>query len=173
MTGKMKFLPLAGALLMLTCAYGCSNGECNENRNSLPYAAFYASGSSEQLALDSISIYGIGAPDDAMLADTVSGLDRIYLPFNIESRMTSFVFRYENKLAPPADTVTFSYQSEPYFVSEPCGAVYLYHINYISTTHHAIDSVVCPRGIIDNVSGININVYFRTQSSIGEINKHY
>lgn len=164
MSAKLKTIS-AALLIFVVSAAGCSSNECAENRNSLPYAGFFSSEETPQsIELDSISIFGIGAPADALLADTARDLGRVYLPFRLEDNTTSFVFRYEQKNAPLPDTVTFDYQSHPYFVSEACGAVYIYDISKITTTHHAIDSVVCPRNIIDNKSGLNINIYFRTQS---------
>ena len=62
--------------------------------------------------------------------------------------------------------ITFRYDIEPYFVSSACGAVYNYKITSIETTHVAIDSVVCPSGIITNAPVENLRVYFRTVPNV-------
>lgn len=152
-------------LLVLASLFviACSNDECLENKNALPYAAFYTSQlEPASVALDSITVFGIGAPGDSILADTASNVSSIYLPFRIDSSQSSFVIRYEAlKSALNADTITFTYNAHPFFVSAGCGVSYQYEIKDITTTHLMIDSVRCPVGVITNVAGTNINIYFK------------
>lgn len=161
----MRSLPLISSWLIVMAAAmiaGCTSSDCDGNRNSLPMAGFFSSASRpEPVSLDSVSIYAIGAPYDAMLEDSVRGLKNVYLPFNLESESTSFVFKYLGSEAPRPDTVTFNYRPEPYFVSEACGAVYVYKILGCHTTYNAIDSVAWPAKI-DNTPGVNIRIFFRT-----------
>ena len=60
-----------------------------------------------------------------------------------------------------ADTITFNYDIVPWFVSSSCGVVYEYRMRDIVTTHHVIDSVTCPGGVIDNKNAENLRIYFR------------
>lgn len=152
--------PVAGALLA-----ACSSDECLENKNSLPLAGFYSSEAVPQaISIDSISIYGVGAPGDSILHDSVRGLSETYLPFRIDQDSTVFVIRY---LQEPfgsygiEDTITFRYDILPDFVSAACGAVYDYRMRQISTTHFLIDSVTCPDGTITNLNAQNLRIYFR------------
>lgn len=172
MMNALKRLPeicrhISGALVMgtLIAAAGCSNDECFENKNSLPLAGFYSSDSvPKAVALDSISIFGIGAPGDSILHDSVARLNESYLPFRIDTGQTSYVIRYLAGIPGKlhlADTISFFYEIKPWFVSSACGAIYDYEISSIRTTHHIIDSVTCPMGVIDNKNAENIRIYFR------------
>lgn len=156
---RLSLLAVFAALLVAAC----TNDECLENKNALPYAAFYTSQiEPASVSLDSVTIYGIGAPGDSLLADTASNVSSIYLPFDIEADKSSFVIRYEAlKSAENADTITFTYDAKPFFVSAGCGVSYQYEIKDIATTHLLIDSVTCPAGTITNVAGTNINIYFK------------
>lgn len=60
------------------------------------------------------------------------------------------------------DTISFDYESTPYFASEECGAMYTYRITKASTTTHLIDSLVILDSLITNVDLPRIAIYFRT-----------
>ena len=149
---------------------GCSSDECLDNKNSLPLAGFYSSEEPLQaVSLDSLEIAGVGVPGDSLLHEGKRTLSQTYLPFRIDQPVTRYVFRYLKKdfaALGLADTITFRYDIEPYFVSSACGAVYNYKITSIETTHVAIDSVVCPSGIITNAPVENLRVYFRTVPNV-------
>lgn len=147
----------------------CSNDECLQNKNSLPLAGFYSSDPDpKQISVDSISIYGIGAPGDSILQDSVSGLNQSYLPFRIDQNSTTYVIRYLGGILGRyriSDTITFNYEIIPWFVSSSCGAIYKYKMNSIDATHYVIDSVTCPAGEIDNTNSENLRIFFRTSSN--------
>lgn len=128
-------------------------------------AGFYSSlPSPRPISLDSISIYGLGAPEGAMLADTASGLSQIILPFDIQTDQSSFAISYDALHI--ADTITFSYTRQPYFVSSECGVIYKYIMRDILHTNNLIDSVKCPDGVITNATGENIKIYFKTREDL-------
>lgn len=155
----------AGLMSGIMLMSACGNDECFENKNSLPLAGFYSSAAVPQaISLDSISIFGIGAPGDSVLHDSVRNLKESYLPFRIDTGQTSYVIRYLQGILgymEVADTITFNYEIQPWFVSSACGVVYNYRMKDIVTTHHVIDSVTCPGGVINNVNKENIRIYFR------------
>lgn len=162
----LRLLPAA----VLVCAAACTTDQCFDNRNSLPLAGFYSSEAVPQaISLDSVSIYGVGVPGDSVLHDSVRGLSQTYLPFLIGEglKTTRYVIRY---LQQPlgrygvTDTITFSYNSQPEFVSSACGVVYYFEDVDITTTHMLIDSVTCPKGIITNEAIENIRIYFRVNT---------
>lgn len=164
--GIFKRLPILCSVILCVVA-GCNNEECYENKNSLPLAGFYASDSTGQaIGIDSLVIYGVGAPGDSLLQDNVRGLSQTYLPFRIDRDSTVYVFKYsQQSLARHgiADTIVFDYELKPWFESAGCGVIYRYEMRSITTTHHIIDSVVCPLGVIDNVNQENLKIYFRTE----------
>ena len=151
--------------IFATLISSCNTSECYDNQNSLPLAGFYSSEKNPRaIALDSISILGIGAPGDSILQDSVKSLSQVYLPFRIDQGSTTYEIRYLQGAAGimhMADRITFNYEIIPWFVSTACGTVYNYKITSIETTHNFIDSVACPTGEITNVNVENLKIYFR------------
>lgn len=147
---------------------GCTSDECFDNKNSLPLAGFYSSGGdAKAISIDSVSIFGIGAPGDSVLHDSVRNLSQSYLPFRIDQEETRYVIRYLAGLPGifrMADTITFRYDIVPWFVSSACGTIYRYRMTDIVTTHHFIDSVTCPEGEITNADRENLRIYFRVST---------
>lgn len=164
----LKRLAAPGVMAAIVGMASCSSDECLDNKNSLPLAGFYNSAKdNEKISIDSISIYGIGAPGDSVLHDSVSGLSESYLPFRIDQGETRYVIKYLSGLLGRfgiADTITFRYDIQPWFVSSACGVVYYYNMDTIVTTHHVIDSVTCPEGKITNISSENLRIYFRVST---------
>lgn len=139
----------------------CSNTDCDENRNSLPLAAFLESAEPHrEITLPNLEIAGIGAPADSVINNGSSS--QAYLPFKIDAHSTSYVLRYSETAPELFDTITFTYDPLPRFESVECGVIYKYRMDEISHTSHFIDSVTCPAGLIDNSPGQNIFIYFRT-----------
>lgn len=163
--GLRLLLPLV-AVLSLSAA--CSSDECLGNKNALPLAGFYSSTPDPQvISLDSLSVYGIGAPGDSVLHDSVRSLAETYLPFRIDTDSTKYVIKY---LQQPlgrlgvADTILFRYDIVPMFVSVACGAMYEYRNVKVTYTTNILDSVTCPSGDITNEAAENIKIYFRVSN---------
>lgn len=162
---------LAGPLVFLGLTIGftggCSTSECYDNQNSLPLAGFYSSEEvPASIALESISIYGVGAPGDSVLQDSVRNISEVYLPFRIDQNSTTYQIFYLSGwpgLYGIFDEITFNYEIIPMFVSSACGTVYYYKMTSIDHTDNFIDSVVCPTGEITNANIENLKIYFKTQ----------
>lgn len=173
--GNLRFLRFAAAgnlrslleavLFLIILTWGCSSDECLQNRNALPLAGFYNSFEPTQtVAIDSLEVYGVGAPGDSILSTGTQALSKLYLPFRLDSDTTRYVFRYLHKeLAQQniRDTVTFIYSRDPRFVSSACGVSYVFGIKEIRSTGLLIDSVTCPMGEITNKDSENLSIYFR------------
>lgn len=151
----------------------CSTEECLDNKNSLPLAGFYSSSAEpKEIAIDSISLTAIGQPGDSLILDNARGVSQTFLPFNIDKGETTFRLIYNftaprEGMTPLYDDITFTYDIRPWFVSSACGAIYKYRVNGIRHTGLLIDSVTCPKGVIDNVAGQNIFIYFRVNEEEG------
>lgn len=159
------------AATLLAAAVACNTSGCLENQNSVPLAGFYAYGSDKSISIDSLEIGGVGAPNDSLLCDVSQRLSQIYLPFRAMHSSSSFYIHYAQRaLDYPElnDTLTFYYDSQPYFASEECGAMYHYNIVRLTYTHHLIDSVGISDSLINNVDVERIRIYFRTSSSDDE-----
>lgn len=142
---------------------GCNSLGCIDNQSSIPLAGFYSS-DNKSIEIDSITIGGVGAPNDTLILDNTNA-KQVYLPFRSQFNSTAFYIHYNQfAISSPLlnDTITFNYNPLPYFVSEECGAMYQYTIKNVAYTHHLIDSVVIIDSIISNVDIERIKIYFRT-----------
>lgn len=128
-----SFLLLIFGCSLLTC--GCSSEECLQNRNALPLAGFYnAEDHKQKVTINSLEVYGIGAPGDSILSPGTQGINQLYLPFRLDQDTTRYVFRYLQEDLAQADirdTVTFIYDRNPRFVSSACGVSYVFGIKKI------------------------------------------
>lgn len=150
------------ALAAITCIVsGCSD-TCDDNRNSLPLAGFYVSGAdnSEKISVSDLAVVAVGLGGDSILSAETVAKDQLYLPFRIDSDRTQYVFELKREGATVSDTVTFDYARVPRFTNASCGVCYIYEMQTIFTRNTLIDSVVCPKGYIDNVNEENLRVYF-------------
>lgn len=157
-----KLLPLA---ITIFAAASCNTSGCLDNQNSIPLAGLYASPGGSAITISTLQVHGIGAPHDSILIASGEAVSKLYLPMRSTAGSTSWCFHYtQSDLSDLAlnDTITFVYDSEPYFASEECGAVYYYKIKQCSTTKHLIDSVVITDSIITNVDLERIKIYMRT-----------
>lgn len=170
----MKRLVYLPAILMLTALTAvvlfplssCNTSGCTDNHSAMPQMGFYNSLSNAAVSLDSLELYGVGAPGDSMLIKSGERVQQLYFPLRFNSDFTQYCFHYDYKLQGldnPAynDTLSLWYTSEPYFASEECGALYIYHITGINYTRHLIDSVAVVDSIITNIDMERFRVYFR------------
>lgn len=151
------------AAAMTSMATGCTE-ECTDNQNALPLAGYYSSVAPTQtVSVDSLEIYGVGAPGDSILVEDSSARSSVYLPFRIDSDTTTYVFRPITEAAKAADvrdTVRFIYSREPHFVNTACGVSYIFKMRAIECRGEVIDSVTCPGGEITNANRENLHIYF-------------
>ncbi len=154
------FLTLAGAVTL----YSCSSTGCTDNKNSIPLAGFYSYEELAPISVSSVSIGGVGAPDDSLLVKNGT-VSEVYLPFRADAGNSSFFFRYEAEELNHEelfDTITFNYTPIPYFASEECGAMFRYKIENFTCTYHLIDSVGLVSDVMTNADVETIRIYFRT-----------
>lgn len=153
----------AVAALSLTGG-GCQSSDCLDLRSAIPIAAFYVSGTEDEVALDSLSVGGVNAPNDSLLVKPGAFTSSTYLPLRSTIPATSFYIHYGYKgLDSDADndTITLTYESIPYFVSEECGAMYYYRITDIAYTRHLIDSIACRDSLVTNAEIERLAIYMR------------
>ncbi len=152
--------------LLVVMAVSCNNNGCLDNQSSIPQAGFYSYETLKSVAITKLSVGGIGAPDDSLLLKN-STASSVYLPFRSEAGKSSFYFLYgEEALAQYdiVDTITFFYDSQPYFASEECGAMFRYRITGVKHTNWVIDSVGISDSLVTNVPLETIGIYFRTST---------
>lgn len=160
------FMAVAAVLLAAGLG-GCNSSGCTENRNALPLAEFYNSATGRAIGLDSLQISGVDAPGDSVLSAPGPSITQVYLPMRPTETQTVWCIAYKwRELDYPElnDTITFDYQTEPYFASEECGATYRYRITEMAYTEHLIDSVVIVDPLITNIDKAYFRIYFRGES---------
>ncbi len=163
--GKIAVISFAVIVLAaLSMLGGCSNTACLDNKSAIPLAGFYSMATRHSIAVDSLQIGGVDAPDDSLLVD-IAAAQEVYLPMRSSHTTTSFFIHYATKaFCDPRlnDTLTFDYIAEPYFASDECGAMYVYRVNKLTYTKHLIDSVGIVDSLITNVNKRYIQIFFRT-----------
>ena len=144
-------------------AAACNTTGCLDNQSALPLAGLFSSATGKPITLNNIEIRGVGAPGDSLLVAKGTSVSEIYLPMRPTMQQTAWRIIYAQEgLEGIEDVVTFDYDSEPYFASEECGAMYNYRITRCSTTYNLIDSVVVADSLITNVDRLRIKIYFHT-----------
>lgn len=156
------FIVVVVALSMLLS--GCESSGCHENRSSIPQATLYASNNlTQKIAVDSISVYGIGQWQDSLLLDCAHNISSFKLPFRNDIDTTRYVIRFDMKaLASPQynDTLTFVYRRHPYFISGDCGVVFNYYIDNMHYTRNLLDSVALVAQEVNNIEQETIRLYY-------------
>lgn len=158
----MRFLlPI---VLVLAALYltACNDDSCYDNGSSLPLAAFYLSNS--QQTISGLTIMGIGAPGDSLLADS-SALKEVYLPLRASVGTTRYaISRWVGAGTPMAqqlhDTLTLDYEPIAYFHSAECGAMYNFNLHDVRCTINGIDSVVVITPLVTNSRTPALRIYF-------------
>ena len=170
MNGLRNIL-LALSIGIVVWLASCDSNGCEENSSSLPLAGFYSSSSKSAITIDSLTVYGIGAPGDSAIIRNQASTQQVYLPFDVDTTCCRFVITYnQQSLAAigAADTITVNYDCVPYFYSKDCGAFYIFDVNDISVTNNYIDSIQMPHRRIDNINRENIKIFFRTSEADGQ-----
>ncbi len=163
MKALSRLLVITLALAASLC--GCSSDGCLDNSSAIPLAAFYRG--TQAVTLTSLTVSGIDAPGDTLLADAAS-LRQIYLPFRLNASEVSFKFDYNDEQVEP-DVLTFRYKATPVFVSHDCGAMYHFEITEWEFTQNAIEDVVIADKVITNLDRVAIKIYFKEESDDDEV----
>lgn len=167
-----KFIfSITGIALAVTIWTGCSSNECYDNHSALPLADFYSVETNQQVSINRLEIFGVGAPGDSILYYDES-LSQAYLPFQLSSDTTTYVFAYlsflqngenveEDTRLVPHDTIKFIYERKTWFVSPACGAMYFFDIEKVEHSSILIDSVYVDP-VITNANASNIKIFFKS-----------
>lgn len=145
------------ALSLAVVTLSCNNDNCIGNSTGIPLAGFYRENNA--VAINSLTVYGIGAPNDSVIIDKASAKN-VYLPLRLSTSSCKYVFNY-NTEGVGNDTITLGYDAIPYFESHECGAMYNFKITSLEHTSHAIDSVIISDPLITNADVVSIKIYVR------------
>lgn len=143
----------------------CNNDGCLENGSAIPLAGFYSSETGAAISLNTVSVLGVGAPDSTMMLSAGSSASEVYLPMRSQYSTTEWHLIYkQDGLEGIEDYIKFTYDSQPHFASQECGAMYFYKITDVEYSTFMVDSVAVTDSLITNVDRQRIRIYFRTAS---------
>lgn len=145
--------------LTAVALHGCSDQGCMNNRNSIPMAGFYLLQGEQSVSVSNLEVFGVGAPGDSLLLDTVRSAHQIYLPLRGDIPRAQFVFRSGDV----DDTLTVDYTAWPYFDGEDCGAMWRYELQNVSWQRTLIDSVRVTDKFITNQEREQLMIFLREQ----------
>lgn len=133
----LRNILLALSIGVIMWMASCSNNGCEENSSSLPLAGFYSSQTKTSIAIDSLTVYGIGSPGDSAIIRNQSSTKQVYLPFDVDADCSRFVIQYNQQdLECITDTVTVCYDRVPF--STPRTAVRFMCLTSRTTTCRTI-----------------------------------
>jgi len=163
MKSDIRHIALGLLLPALAVLAACTDSNCYDNGSAIPYTVFYTSGTTTERTIGGITIKGIGAPGDTLLADNEIISD-IYLPLRASTNETTYSFSWKNvsdsDTVAITDYVTLRYEPVVYFHSAECGAMYNFQLTDIEHTTNGIDSVVAAKPLITNSTDVALRIYF-------------
>ena len=163
-----NLLVIIATFLLGASLLACSSDSCEQNQSSVPLAGFYSVSTKKSQAIDSLTIYGVGVPNDSLLLNNKRA-NNVHLPLRAKAEETSFVIHY-NKIEYAAeennDTLTIKYEAAPFFDSNECGAFYVFNIKDYSHTRHLVDSVSFITKRINNIDAEAIRIFFKDEQEV-------
>ncbi|MGN0214443.1 MAG: DUF6452 family protein [Muribaculaceae bacterium] len=163
---RLKILATAIIAFIAATLASCAGDGCTSGTSSVPLAGFYSASTQKVIAIDSITVYGIGAPGDSMLVNCGRNISEIELPLRLSTQSVQFVFHYDQQAISDVrynDTITLVYDALPFFESDECGVFYVFDITSHHCTNHIIDSIAVPNPHVSNLSIETMKLFFRTQ----------
>ena len=144
---------MASVFVFLT---GACREECGFVPRSLAIADFYTviNGTGINAPVDSLSVRGLGR-EDSLLYAAVNNTRTISLPMNGVASESGFIIDFDQG----TDTIWFSYEVVPFFLSPECGFIFEFDLQEISHTRNLIDSVIIVTSRITTLDETNILIY--------------
>lgn len=141
----------------------CGEGSCDGNTSAVPLAWFYESGTTQRVTVGNVTVNAIGAPGDTILIKNGT-VNELHLPLRVSTDRTlwRFTFMTTDSIF-VSDTITIEYEPRQYFASIECGAMYIFDIRQVSTTHNLIDSVTVPQPHVTHVEQVNLRIHVPTE----------
>ena len=159
---KLSHILVLLTICLIFTAVSCNTTGCMENRSSIPIAEFYSTGEEKNIIIDSVALGGINAPNDSLIIKVGEKANSVSLPLRSTSSEASFFIAYRWRGCPAdfADTLSFKYESMPYFASEECGAMFRYKITKFSYTKHLIDSISILDSLVTNANSAMMRIFY-------------
>ena len=135
--------------------FSCSSGACVDETVPSVKAVIYSSETGKTVSCDSIIVTAPAIGGDTVLTKEKSISDFIFT-LDPSNTMSTMVFKLNNI----KDTVTITYTTSPYFVSDACGYTFCHSITGITWTGNIIDSIkLANKSVTTNVKS-NLRLYY-------------
>ncbi|MDD6025803.1 MAG: hypothetical protein PUD26_04290, partial [bacterium] len=92
-----RVMAAVASVAMLSLLSACGSDGCTSNTASIPLAQLYSSSTLKAIAVDSISVYGIGAPGDSMIVRCGRSISQFTMPLRTTVDETKYVIHYDQK----------------------------------------------------------------------------
>lgn len=164
--GKYATLHAVASACMVVVAlvviYSCSSIDCPlNNRVYTQYALLTPSGVADTMKLSmTISTNRIDG-EDSVLINKDENFTAFSLPISNGMPRDSFFVELASETASTLDTIIVGKEDRMHFESTDCAPSYFHNLLSVSTTHHAIDSVVIKNHEVNyDTSKKHFNIYF-------------
>ena len=143
-------------MFLVTALLHSCREECAYKPDSQLIADFHSvvQGIDMEWPLDIIALHGLGR-EDSLLYSERGNISSVRLPLNGSATESGFIFVFGEY----TDTVRFSYEVLPVFISQECGFVHNFDLRGASATNNLIDSVVIVTREITSFDETNIRIY--------------
>ncbi len=152
----MNRTPVLYVVIMLTVLLNACREECVYKPKSLAGVGFYTvvNGTVVEAGVNLAGLMGVGR-EDSLLYSNRTNIRSVSLPMNGMAEETGFILVFDEG----ADTVRFSYEVFPWFLSPECGFILNFELTGALYTTNRIDSVVIVVPKITSFDDTNIRIY--------------
>ncbi|TVR70891.1 MAG: hypothetical protein EA408_10475 [Marinilabiliales bacterium] len=152
----MVRVSVIGIILLLTVLLNACREECIYKPKSLAGVDFYTviDGTVVEAGVNLSGLKGVGR-EDSLLYSNRANIRSVTLPMNGMAEETGFIFVFDEG----ADTIMFSYEVVPWFLSPECGFILNFELTGALFTTNRIDSVVIVTPKITSFDDTNIRIY--------------
>lgn len=167
----MRFTKAALAALLAITLYACKKEDeedrdpCLQPRTTVLQARTMRRADTGTALIDTLLPFPLARPLSNVQQQFVYGgvrrIGRFSLPLDQSADSCRWSLQPDSAAGSLRDTMTFHYERQVRFLSNACGYTTFYDIRRISTTTHAIDSIVLQSpSITTDVSVENLRIYY-------------
>lgn len=148
---------LIGLIALAALLNSCTPESCLEETQSYVNANFYINDGSGMIkAPDTLTIYGVGR-SNILLYNKALNVSTITLPLDASAESCDFIFIINSI----TDTVSFTYNSYPHFISKECGYTFFHTLTSPPVpTNNSIDAIYLEDNNVIISKKENIRIFY-------------
>lgn len=148
---------LVPCLLVLLLA-SCNGTDCVINNTVDGTALFYSEEGRPVQIADTLTVSICRPQGDSIILNRKRGATEFTFPLSYAGETDTLVLRFSSV----GDTLFLSHDNLPQFISLDCGTAMFHTLTAVSSTHHAIHSVVISEPAIDYNATENLQILLRS-----------